>query len=661
MTTTKRKPAEKKSATSDLTFALGIITRTQEAVEATEERAAQAEKFEIAVSSELPISRYDWMSGRKVRDVLDHSDASVILKRFESGTAPLLLHHDDHDQIGVIDRAWIGEDRVLRAEVRFSQSARAQEIRQDVIDGIRKSVSVGALVYKRVVMEQDEKLGDLRRATSWEPVEASLVPIPADPTVGVGRSHEGGGIDLPSELEEGDAMKKRVIEGRAVVEVDESDSRPAATEAEIRALQGNARDRNDELAQISKMCRAYNVDLDEQWVRRDLTPDQVASEILRALATKGAAQPGSEAIADLSKREAERYSYADAIAMAAGLKKRDGVVAEVDKFIRNTLPSDFVVRGTRENSIFVPVRLRNGDVREVRTMGTNAPGAGQETVFDTPGDLIDFYRNVAMVAKLGATILTGLSGNLIFPVLTQGAQATWMGERPPSPVGAQDLGFGLATTSPRTLMGKTAFSRQMLVQAPSGNIDIDALVKRELGTAHGLARDYAAIAGTGIDGSPKGLQYLDDVHEQDFSTFGFDELVDAVGLIADANAPTDGIAYLMTPIAASTLKHTLVASSAGSDMIWTGKITDGEVAGYRAVATNQVPKTLGGGGDEHGVYGGIWQELYLPSWGAFELVVDNYTLLDSALIRVVSFEMADVFCRHPEAFFRGVPGPTFGA
>jgi HK97 family phage major capsid protein len=644
-------------------FMVGAITRS-EAVEravddaGVETRAAKPETFEIAVSSEFPVRRFDWMLGRVVRQVLDHSKAAVDMSRFTSGDAPLLVNHNEDDQVGVIDRAWIGEDKVLRAEVRFSQSARGQEIRQDVIDGIRKTISVGVLPRKKVIVEQDAENGDLQRVTKWQPVEASLAPIPADPTVGVNRNHEGGEEPTEGDEEEGAMGKKKVIEGRAVIEVDESDPRAAATEAEIRSLIGTPRDRNAELAEIAKMCRTYKVDLEPEWISRDLNPDQVGREILAALATKGAAQPGSEAIAPLTKKEARSYLYVDAIRQALGVDKRGGIVDEVHKFIESQLPSDYTRRGLQGNSVFVPVRLRDGVEFEGRTMASNAAGAGQELVFDEPRDLIDFYRNVAMVAKLGATILTGLSGNLIFPVLTQSARAYWMGENPPSPVPGQDLGFGLASTSPRSLMAKSIFSRQLAAQSPSANVDIDRLVRKEIGTAHGLARDFAAIAGTGVAGMPKGLQYLDDVHEIDFNPSGFDPFVDAVTAIADANAPTDAIAFMTTPTHAGFLRKALAAASAGSDRVWTGKIGDGEVTGYRAVATNQVPKTLGAGSNEHGVYGGNWSELYLPSWGAFELVVDPFTLSDSALIRVTSFEMADVFVRHPEAFFRANPGPT---
>jgi len=97
--------------------------------------------------------------------------------------APLLVGHNCDDQVGVVESVEIGDDRVGRAVVRFGRSKRANEIFNDVTDGIRKFISVGYDVLK-VVKEGD----DIYRAVSWMPVEISIVPVPADVTVGIGRS-----------------------------------------------------------------------------------------------------------------------------------------------------------------------------------------------------------------------------------------------------------------------------------------------------------------------------------------------------------------------------------------------------------------------------------------------------------------------------------------
>jgi HK97 family phage major capsid protein len=119
-------------------------------------------------------------------EILDMAPASIRATRLGQG-APLLLNHDTRDQIGVIERYEITNGR-LRVLARFSRSARAEEIWQDVLDGIRRNTSVGYRIHDLVL---EKKEGDVStyRVTDWEPYEGSLVPVPADPTVGVGRAH----------------------------------------------------------------------------------------------------------------------------------------------------------------------------------------------------------------------------------------------------------------------------------------------------------------------------------------------------------------------------------------------------------------------------------------------------------------------------------------
>jgi len=134
----------------------------------------------LAFSSETPVDR--WFGA----EILDHAVSSVRLSRM-ANAGPLLMDHDHTRQIGVIEQVTIGTDRVGRALVRFGKSEDAEEIYQDVKDGIRQHVSVGYRVHKMML---DSREGDAEtyRATDWEPMEISIVSVPADPSVGIGRA-----------------------------------------------------------------------------------------------------------------------------------------------------------------------------------------------------------------------------------------------------------------------------------------------------------------------------------------------------------------------------------------------------------------------------------------------------------------------------------------
>jgi len=157
--------------------------------------------IELAFSSEEPYDR--WWG----REILDHGSKSVRLGRLKSG-GPLLCDHNATDIVGVVESVRIDSDRVGRAVVRFGKSARAEEVYQDVLDGIRKNVSVGYLIHKAQLVETGDKAVETYRVTDWEPYEVTLCAVPADPTVGVGRSMEESPVILtPQPL-----MEKRTME-----------------------------------------------------------------------------------------------------------------------------------------------------------------------------------------------------------------------------------------------------------------------------------------------------------------------------------------------------------------------------------------------------------------------------------------------------------------
>jgi len=89
----------------------------------------------------------------------------------------------------------LGKDKVLRGVVQFSRNAKAQDIKRDVVDGIRKYISVGYSVDEYVLEKMEKDGPDTYRATKWTPMEASSVAVPADPSVGHNR--KAGSADSP--------------------------------------------------------------------------------------------------------------------------------------------------------------------------------------------------------------------------------------------------------------------------------------------------------------------------------------------------------------------------------------------------------------------------------------------------------------------------------
>jgi len=145
-------------------------------------------RFELSFSSEEPYDRW-WGT-----EILSHAEGAVNLDRLNS-IGVLLFNHNRDKVIGKIINAEIKELRG-KAIVEFDEDAESEIVYQKVKTGTLKGVSVGYMVEIWEEVAANKKSSDGRFtgpcdiATRWTPYEISIVSIPADPTVGVGRSHQ---------------------------------------------------------------------------------------------------------------------------------------------------------------------------------------------------------------------------------------------------------------------------------------------------------------------------------------------------------------------------------------------------------------------------------------------------------------------------------------
>lgn len=145
-------------------------------------------KFVLSFSSEEPYDRW-WGT-----EILSHADGAMDLTRLNS-IGVVLYNHNRDKVLGKILRAWTENARGC-AEIEFDTDAEAEVIYQKVAGGTLKGVSVGYMVdiWEEVAPNKKSSDGKFTGpcdvATRWTPYEISIVSVPADPTVGVGRSRE---------------------------------------------------------------------------------------------------------------------------------------------------------------------------------------------------------------------------------------------------------------------------------------------------------------------------------------------------------------------------------------------------------------------------------------------------------------------------------------
>lgn len=113
---------------------------------------------------------------------MDHGRQAVDLSRLNGGAAPLLLNHDPDRVLGILERAWIDEKRRGMARIKWATNDLARQVRQDVETDVMPNISVGYSVL------QAKQEGDVMVVRKWQPIELSVVSIPADASIGVNRA-----------------------------------------------------------------------------------------------------------------------------------------------------------------------------------------------------------------------------------------------------------------------------------------------------------------------------------------------------------------------------------------------------------------------------------------------------------------------------------------
>ena len=615
----------------------------------------EARTVELAFSSEEPYER--WFG----TEILDHKSGSVRMDRMNAGAA-LLVDHRTSDQVGVVVKGWIGADRVGRALVRFSRSARGEEVFQDVMDGIRKLVSVGYRVHD-MVLEQHTDQQDTYRVTDWEPYEVSIVAVPADPTVGVGRQFDPQAARPAANPQR---SKEKAMEKDDVV------TAPAPSQpVDVKVLTNQAMETERTRArEIIALGRLWNMaDFATEHVNSGTPLEEFRRTLLEKLKDSKVIRPAESPEIGLSKKETERFSFLRALLAIKEPNNAEAQRAAAFEFEcstaarakRGDLPKE------REGGITIPTDVLRSpmDLPEaaageaVRSLvarlqqrdllaGTTTAG-GHTVATDLLGaSFIELLRNNMVVNGLGTRMLRDLNGNVAIPSQTGGATAYWVAENGAATESEQT--FGQATLSPKTVGAFTDYSRRLLVQS---SIDVEAFVRMDLAMVLALAIDLAAINGSGSSNQPRGILNTSGIGSVAGGTNGlaaaWDHFVDLESAVANANAAVGSLHFLTnTKVRGKSRKTQQFSSTNGVDL-WSAVSA---LYGAPAVS-NQVPSNLTKGtssGVCSAIIFGNFADLIIGMWGGLDLMLDPYTGATAGTRRIVALQDVDVTVRHAASF-----------
>jgi HK97 family phage major capsid protein/HK97 family phage prohead protease len=585
---------------------LRSLTGKYQRAEVTTFDEVEDRTYEFPFSSEYPVARYFG------NEILSHEMDAADFSRLNDG-APLLFNHNPDRVIGVVERAYMDKKKKRGyARVRFSRNPFAQEVLSDVKDGVLRNVSFGYSIDK-----MEEREGGDFVATSWAPYEVSVVSVPADPGVGIGRSLE----EPETEPAASAATSTPPIPEMENTTPDLEVVRAEAVEAE-----------RTRIAEVTSLCNKHGMeDLGRQLVESGRSIDQARAAVLEQLNIKEEPVTMQAAEIGLSKEEARSFSFLRAINYLAN--PTDRAAREAAGFEIEASEAAAAKLGRSSRGITIPMDVMTRDLN----VGTASAGGNLvETQLDS-ANFIDLLRNASALDQAGATVLTGLSGNVNIPRQSGAGTAYWVAESG-SPTESQQTIDQISLT-PKTCGAFTDYSRKLLIQS---SIDVENMVRNDLARVIALEIDRVGLYGSGSSNQPLGLKDTTGVLTEDFAadTPTFSEVVALESDVSGANALLGSPVYLMNSAMRGGLKTK--AKDSGSGLF----VMEGDlVNGYRGVLSNQVAS-----GD---LWFGNFADLIIGYFSGLDLMVDPYTGSTSGTVRVVALQDVDVAVRHPESFSRG--------
>jgi len=604
----------------------GLLRRGVEAAAILVERKNEQDVLTFPASSEEPVERW-WGT-----EVLSHEPDAVRLTRAQSGAMPLLFNHNVDDPIGMITGARLLDNRLM-VDAQLFTTARADEVKA-MIDGGLRNVS---LAYRIHVIEEETKT-ETFTVTDWEPYEVSIVSVPADPTVGIGR-----GADMEYEvrmIRPSSPAPSATPKERAMTDDEKAAAAAAAGQPTPTAVEAEKERRTA----IGNLCKSNRIDprVEARWIEDGTPLTHVAKEILDVMEERGRQRPVAASAVGLSAKETQRYSIFRAIrAMKFGagnpkFLEEAAFETECSRAVAKALGRELT------SSILVPgevlMRPVGKDAVE-RAMATQPGSKGGYLVNVENMGFIDILRNRSVAMSMGARNLSGLVGNVTFARQTGKASITWQGGDG-SNVTASDQALGQLSMTPKTAIAITDVSEQLLRQStPSAEQFVMADLAADI-AIDGV--DNAVINGTG-GAQPLGIKNTTGITSgQDAASATYAKILAFVSTAGGSNAIRSNPGFVTNTAGAAKLMQVQRFTSTDTP-VWVGNMLDGQLVGFKAMSSEQLASG--------NLIFGSWGEIIIGDWGVLELAMDSGgTRFNQAQVGIRAMWMVDVLLRYPQAF-----------
>jgi HK97 family phage major capsid protein/HK97 family phage prohead protease len=588
-------------------------------------KEGEPQRISFSLSSETPVERFYG------NEILIHSKDAVRLDRLTRNAMPLLFNHNPDDVIGMVDAGNV-RDKRLFVDAHLFDTERAKEVGAMLRGGLR-NVSVGYRIHNA---EEDSKTSDVR-VTDWEPYEASVVSIPADQSVGFGRS-------AVPEFEVSFRNPANPAATQGDTYVSNVETAPAGVNADVSVeITRQALPVEFEKARkegIANLCRANNLDerYERSWVESGADLVKVSKDLLEILQERSRTNPQSVTKLDLSKADARRYSLVRALRAASNKDWKDaGLELECNKELvkrLNRVPK-------AATSFFVPLDVMMRDMATGRRNMDAAGTSGSNYLVQTdnqPGSFIDMLRNTSVALRMGVTRLSGLQGNVTIPKMTAGNTAYWLADENTQITESQPT-IGQLSLSPKNVAALTELSHQLLQQSSP---DAESLVLTSIARDIGLAVDVGVLRGSGSAGQPTGIITTGSIGAFTGTSLASAGVLDAQADVAGANVPVEQCGYVTTPAVAALLMARPELPTTGTERLWKGNIGQGSLFGLPAMSSGQMSSAT--------ALFGWWPSVVLAEWGVLELMTNPFSDFTRGLTAVRGWYTCDVGVRYAGAW-----------
>jgi HK97 family phage major capsid protein len=350
-------------------------------------------------------------------------------------------------------------------------------------------------------------------------------------------------------------------------------------------------------------------------------------------------------LSDTENRDLSKYSFLEAVRTANGNVPLQGIYKEMHEEAQQEARSQAQFAGSSKG-VMIPTQVL--EHRSVTATGGANGSAGGVAIATSLGSFIDQLRNALVLAGLGADFMTGLTGNLDFPVEDAVFAPSWVTENGDAPEG--NATYKKLSMTPKRLAGFMDVSERMLLQtSPS----IDARLRAQMIRGVQEALDKAGLMGSGSGEEPTGVLNTAGIGSVVGGANGaqptFEHVKKLIGAVDVNNALLGSLGFATNTSVRTQLQ--LTKKDAGSGIFVWGDQAD-SLSGYKAGVSNILPNTLtkGSASTCSPLAFGNWNDLYMGMWAGIEILPDPYTQAKNGMIRMHIKTFADVLVARAKSF-----------